>query len=64
MSKQMHVGYHGTGFNSPAYKLSELYGGCLEQINSNDKLALIVVLAMWLAEDDEGYGLNLSLIHI
>lgn len=58
MSKQMHVGYHGTGFDSPAYKLAELYGDCLEQINSNDKLALISVLAMWLAEDSEDYALH------
>jgi hypothetical protein len=57
MSKQMHVGYYGTGFDSPAYRLTELYGDCLEQINSNDKLALISVLAMWLAEDDADYEL-------
>ena len=56
-TKDMHVGYHGAGFDSPAYKLTEIWGDCLEKMTSGDKLALIAVLAGWLSEDDENYGI-------
>lgn len=49
MSKEMHVGYHGAGFESPAYKLTEIWGDRLEQIAEMDKFALIAALAGWLA---------------
>lgn len=54
----MLVGYQGCGFDSPAYKLTEVYGDYLEKISSGDKLALIAVLSMWLANDDEDYALH------
>lgn len=53
---QMLVGYQGCSFDSPAYKLTETCGDYLEKITSSDKLALIAVLAAWLANDDEAYG--------
>ncbi|MBD1842136.1 hypothetical protein H6F89_01655 [Cyanobacteria bacterium FACHB-63] len=57
MHPSLSVGYYGVSFDSPAYKLTEIWGDRLEQINSGDKLALIAVLAGWLAEDDEAYDI-------
>ncbi|BAU14288.1 hypothetical protein LEP3755_48340 [Leptolyngbya sp. NIES-3755] len=57
MTPSMNVGYQGAGFDSPAYKLTEIWGNALEQITSGDKLALIAVLAGWLSEDDESYSI-------
>lgn len=57
MTPSMSVGYYGVGFNSPAYKLTEIWGDYLEKMTSGDKLALIAVLAGWLSEDDEDYGI-------
>lgn len=57
MPPSMSVGYYGVNFNSPAYKLTEIWGDVLEKISSGDKLALIAVLAGWLSEDDEDYSI-------
>lgn len=57
MHPSLSVGYYGVGFDSPAYKLTEVWGDRLEKILSGDKLALIAVLAAWLSENDEDYGI-------
>ena len=54
----MSVGYQGCGFDSAPYKLTAIVGDWYENMTSGDKLALIAVLSMWLAEDDESYALH------
>ncbi|MBD2079590.1 hypothetical protein [Leptolyngbya sp. FACHB-17] len=58
------LGYHGIGFNSPAMKLTESCGDRLEKMASGDKLGLIAILAAWLANDDEDYGLPEAMCEI
>ncbi|MBD1847632.1 hypothetical protein H6F89_30390 [Cyanobacteria bacterium FACHB-63] len=56
MSKDLALGYYGIPFNSPAFKLANVCGDYLEKIPSQDKLALIALIAAWVANDDESYG--------